>query len=217
MIDARTQVLSAIATALGASDRALTQPAPMTISASGADPVQLADAFFSELAALGGWASVVRNRAECSAAIAKYLREREVKKIAVQSSTRAQEIARLLGGFDVVRAAACSKRDLERVDCALLDGRALLADTGSVIVLLNSGADRVLPYLPRTCVIVSDTLALHATLTDEATACIDDAARKGDRGEALIITGPSRTADIEKTLVLGAHGPQAVAVFIMEV
>jgi len=29
------------------------------------------------------------------------------------------------------------------------------------------------------------------------------------------VTGPSRTADIEKTLVLGAHGPAALAVFLI--
>jgi len=30
-----------------------------------------------------------------------------------------------------------------------------------------------------------------------------------------LITGPSRTADIEKTLVLGAHGPQELYVFLL--
>jgi L-lactate dehydrogenase complex protein LldG len=30
------------------------------------------------------------------------------------------------------------------------------------------------------------------------------------------ITGPSRTADIEKTLVLGAHGPKEVFVFLLD-
>ena len=30
------------------------------------------------------------------------------------------------------------------------------------------------------------------------------------------ITGPSRTADIEKTLVLGAHGPKELIVFLIE-
>jgi L-lactate dehydrogenase complex protein LldG len=31
-----------------------------------------------------------------------------------------------------------------------------------------------------------------------------------------IITGPSRTADIEKTLVMGAHGPKELYVFMIE-
>ncbi len=31
-----------------------------------------------------------------------------------------------------------------------------------------------------------------------------------------IATGPSRTADIEKTLVLGAHGPKEVYVFLLD-
>ncbi|MFZ4706049.1 MAG: LUD domain-containing protein, partial [Bacteroidales bacterium] len=31
-----------------------------------------------------------------------------------------------------------------------------------------------------------------------------------------VITGPSRTADIEKTLVMGAHGPRELFVFLIE-
>jgi L-lactate dehydrogenase complex protein LldG len=31
-----------------------------------------------------------------------------------------------------------------------------------------------------------------------------------------LITGPSRTADIEKTLVLGAHGPRELYVFLID-
>jgi L-lactate dehydrogenase complex protein LldG len=31
-----------------------------------------------------------------------------------------------------------------------------------------------------------------------------------------LITGPSRTADIEKTLVMGAHGPKELYVFLIE-
>ena len=31
-----------------------------------------------------------------------------------------------------------------------------------------------------------------------------------------VITGPSRTADIEKTLVMGAHGPKDVYVFLVD-
>ena len=31
-----------------------------------------------------------------------------------------------------------------------------------------------------------------------------------------LTSGPSRTADIEKTLVLGAHGPRRIALFLLE-
>jgi L-lactate dehydrogenase complex protein LldG len=31
-----------------------------------------------------------------------------------------------------------------------------------------------------------------------------------------LITGPSRTADIEKTIVVGAHGPKELYVFLLE-
>jgi L-lactate dehydrogenase complex protein LldG len=42
--------------------------------------------------------------------------------------------------------------------------------------------------------------------------------RYGDRLPSMIsmISGPSRTADIEKTLVLGAHGPKELVLFLVE-
>ena len=40
--------------------------------------------------------------------------------------------------------------------------------------------------------------------------------RKGFPSMMGIITGPSRTADIEKTLVLGAHGPKELYLFLIE-
>ena len=35
------------------------------------------------------------------------------------------------------------------------------------------------------------------------------------RGEFVFITGPSRTADIEKILILGAHGPKRLVVLLV--
>jgi L-lactate dehydrogenase complex protein LldG len=42
------------------------------------------------------------------------------------------------------------------------------------------------------------------------------AAKPAERGEMLLVTGPSRTADIEKKLVLGAHGPKRLVVLLVD-
>ena len=97
---------------------------------------------------------------------------------------------------------------------AVLRAQALLADTGSALVIETDAERRLAPYLPRTCVIVADAADIYPTFSAASMSAAFSAARRGDRGEALLITGPSRTADIEKTLVLGAHGPKALIVFI---
>jgi L-lactate dehydrogenase complex protein LldG len=41
------------------------------------------------------------------------------------------------------------------------------------------------------------------------------AAEPARRGEFVIVTGPSRTADIEKILILGVHGPKRLVVMLI--
>jgi L-lactate dehydrogenase complex protein LldG len=36
------------------------------------------------------------------------------------------------------------------------------------------------------------------------------------RGELVLVTGPSRTADIEKILILGVHGPKRLVVLLVD-
>ena len=70
-------------------------------------------------------------------------------------------------------------------------------------------------YLPPVCIIVArvDQLAEHlpAAWGPISTAC----STKDARGEIVLITGPSRTADIEKILILGVHGPKRLVVFVV--
>ncbi|MDQ6767972.1 MAG: lactate utilization protein [Candidatus Eremiobacteraeota bacterium] len=214
--DARLRVLSAVREALGdIGDRRVELPVS-TFSESSQDKHELARIFAGELAALAGLAVVVRDRNECASSLAAFLQERGARSVAFQSTPLATDIASRLHGIDVWAAVGSDKHELARVDCALLEARALVADAGAACVVLDNASDRVLPYLPRTCALVAELASLHATLSLAALTCIQDAANARSRGEALIVAGPSRTADIEKILVLGAHGPQAVAVFIIE-
>ena len=56
-------------------------------------------------------------------------------------------------------------------------------------------------------------------LAEHLPAVWDDVARRAAdpalRGEFVFVTGPSRTADIEKILILGAHGPKRLVVLLV--
>ena len=125
-------------------------------------------------------------------------------------STVDAEVARIVQSCGLGPASS----DLAKADYAILHAEALIADTGSAVVIERTADRRLAPYMPRTCIVVADAAALHPTISSASLAALQTAARQGDRGEAVIITGPARTADIEKTLVLGAHGPRHLFVIV---
>ncbi len=212
--DARERILDAIRAALGPGARP-SEPHPLAFESAPASAPERLESFRAELQLLGGEASVVSDTSACARWIETYLRGIGVRSVAVQSSPLALEVANVLHGLQIEPAAGRTADELERIDCGLLEAQALLADTGSVVLVLSTYADRLLPYLPRTCVVVASVARLHGTLCAEALGAIDGAAAVQQGGEAVIVTGPSRTADIEKTLVFGAHGPANLAVVIL--
>jgi L-lactate dehydrogenase complex protein LldG len=145
----------------------------------------------------------------------QFARELELVGGEARFVARDEDVAGAIAAFVSERGLGPASMDFTTADYALLRAEALLADTGSAIVIERSADRRLAPYLPRTCIIVADAAVLHASLSVAALEEVHAAARRGDRGEAVIITGPSRTADIEKTLVLGAHGPKTLVVFVV--
>jgi L-lactate dehydrogenase complex protein LldG len=91
----------------------------------------------------------------------------------------------------------------------------LLADTGSSLIACPTAEDRLLCYLPPACVIIArvDQLAEHLPAAWPIVA--RRAAERDLSGEFVIVTGPSRTSDIEKTLILGVHGPKRLVVLLV--
>ena len=99
---------------------------------------------------------------------------------------------------------------------SLVGSDLLLADTGSCLVECRTAPERMMCYLPPVCVVVAraDSLREHLQVAwRELAPRIADPDR---RGEFVIITGPSRTADIEKILILGVHGPKRLVVLVVE-
>ncbi len=101
---------------------------------------------------------------------------------------------------------------LEQCDTALTECEALVAQTGSVLVTSRSAGGRTLSALAPHHVVLATRTQLVPDLT---AAFLLLAERYGTDYPSLMsfITGPSRTGDIERILVLGAHGPKRLTIF----
>ncbi|TKC00363.1 LutC/YkgG family protein [Pedobacter cryophilus] len=106
-------------------------------------------------------------------------------------------------------------KDFELAEVGLTLCEALIARNGSVLVSNANAAGRRLSIYPHQHIVVAYTSQLVMDLKD-AFKIIKE--RYGNQLPSMLstITGPSRTADIEKTLVLGAHGPKELYVFLLD-
>ena len=90
----------------------------------------------------------------------------------------------------------------------------LIAHTGSVMVSSAQKGGRQMFVYPPVHIIVAHTNQIVDYLEKAYTGILEK--YKDDfPSQIALITGPSRTADIEKTLVLGAHGPRELRVFLV--
>ena len=87
-----------------------------------------------------------------------------------------------------------------------------LADTGSIAVASGPGRARVASLLPPVHVAVLPISRLYPTLQDWLSDGGPELARR--TANLVIITGPSRTSDIEMQLTLGMHGPKELHVVL---
>lgn len=91
----------------------------------------------------------------------------------------------------------------------------LVARYGSVMISSKQASGRKLPTFPDIHVVVAYTSQVVMDLNDAYAALKEK--YKGNLPSLISnIAGPSRSADIEKTLVIGAHGPKEIYVFLVE-
>jgi L-lactate dehydrogenase complex protein LldG len=92
---------------------------------------------------------------------------------------------------------------------------ALVARLGSVMVSTGQMAGRQIFIYPEIHIVMAYSSQLAADIKD-ALVILRKKYEPKMPSMVTLITGPSRTADIEKTLVMGAHGPKELYVFLLE-
>lgn len=99
---------------------------------------------------------------------------------------------------------------LENIDLAILKAEFAVAENGAVWMTDDRMLSRVLPF-------ISQYLAVVLSVEDIVATMHHAYERIGlrDYGFGAFIAGPSKTADIEQSLVLGAHGPKGMTVFVI--
>ena len=102
--------------------------------------------------------------------------------------------------------------ELEKCDVGITECEALVAQTGSVLVTNKSCGGRALSVLPPHHVVIARREQLLPDLS-AAFALLQSKYSANYPTMISFITGPSRTGDIERILVLGAHGPKRLTVF----
>lgn len=90
----------------------------------------------------------------------------------------------------------------------------LVSRTGSILVSSKQQSGRRLVVIPTTHLVLAYTSQLVTELKDALLFIRNKYSEFPS--QVATITGPSRTADIEKTLVTGAHGPKEIFVFLVD-
>ncbi|MFA9446718.1 lactate utilization protein C [Egicoccus sp. AB-alg6-2] len=99
------------------------------------------------------------------------------------------------------------------VEVAIVEGAMGIAETGSVLVSEHPLGDRVTTMLCHRLVLLVE----RHTIVDRLESAASWLAGRptGVAAFATLITGPSRTADIERSLTIGVQGPQEVDVVVL--
>jgi L-lactate dehydrogenase complex protein LldG len=118
-----------------------------------------------------------------------------------------------LAGAEVTRPDPADWRDRAAgADLGITSGALGIAATGSVLLIPGPDAPRVASLLPSAHLVILPADRLVPGL-EEAMMAVAEAVESSSA--PVLVTGPSRTSDIEMTTVYGAHGPRSVHVLLV--
>jgi len=196
---------------------------PAAAIVSTGNRAELVSSFGRELQAVGGRMIGPVAPAEVAARIVDIARERAAKLVAVgqglASDMNAIAQALQASGVAIVRTGrvdsttrGAMREQLAHADAGVAEADYAIASTGTLAVLSDEGRPSALTLLPPNSIVIVRIDRMVPDLA-AAMAAFGPAALEAHR--MTLITGPSRTADIEKRIVMGVHGPKSLDVIVV--
>jgi L-lactate dehydrogenase complex protein LldG len=194
------------------------EPALMTASPPIVDTSSLVELFKENLIAVDGQCLVVPNEAAVIQALTNIIGQLRTSKlparrIAISDGFDVERFVRLMG-IDVDEVAITpSASEVFSFDIGITQAQAGIAETGTLLLDSSRERHRLVSLVPPIHIAILNASQIVATL-GEALSML----RRDEPVSPIVtlVTGPSRTADIELTLAIGVHGPQELYVIVNE-
>jgi len=121
----------------------------------------------------------------------------------------------LIESFEGQFSFSADKNAFNQAEIGITTCEALIARTGSILVTSATMSGRSLGIFPHIHIVIAFTSQIRQEVSD-GLAMLKSKYPGNMPSMISLVTGPSRTADIEKTLVLGAHGPKELVLFLLD-
>ena len=171
------------------------------------------EAFVEQLTGVGGVVHSVAGASAAATTIDGLLAEREARRVAFSDAADVARMRALLTA--PCEAAQRGLDDLLSCDVGITAAQWGIAETGSLVLDSSAENHRLISLLPPVHIALLRADRILSSLDDAL-----DAVRDPDTGlpppAITLVTGPSRTADIELTLVVGVHGPRELHVVVLD-
>ena len=171
-------------------------------------PEPVLDRFISKVENVSGTVKCIKNIADLPAAVYEYLSAHNIEQKIVAANSELLKQVGWQKEITIEYGPAQSKHI-----SALTVAYAGIAETGSLVLCSSKDTPTTLNFLPENYICVVQREDIHPYMEDAW-----DLLRKDGKGmpRAInFITGPSRTADVEQTIQLGAHGPRRLHIIIL--
>jgi len=119
-------------------------------------------------------------------------------------------LTELSESFELISPAA-DPHTYDDIELAIIKAHFAVAENGAVWLTEEVMGQRIIPYICQHLAVIVNADSILPTLHEAY-----EEIGAGDYGFGGFIGGPSKTADIEQALVLGAHGPLSMTVFIVK-